>query len=67
MDPDPDPGGPKTNYLTDPDPQHCDFHFATYPDPDPIQCFTQVGKSYFFLLLFTVMPVYIVLSGSTDS
>jgi hypothetical protein len=43
----------------DPDPT---FHFDTYPDPDPTQSFTLVGNQIFFLLIFTAVSVYIVLS-----
>ncbi len=40
-------------------------HFDAYPDPDPNPSFTLVEKSKFLLLLFTAMPVYIVLSFSS--
>jgi hypothetical protein len=48
----------------DPDPT---FHFDADPDPDPIPSFTHARKTDFFLLLFTAVPVYIVLSFSSAS
>jgi hypothetical protein len=37
------------------------------PEPDPNLSFKYVVKSEFFLLLFTAVPVYIVLSFSSAS
>jgi hypothetical protein len=50
-------------FDADPDPTfHFDADADPDPDPDPTPSYTHVGKSEFFLLLFTAMPVYIVLS-----
>jgi hypothetical protein len=48
-------------FDADPDPT---FHFYAGPDPDT-PSFPDIGKSDIFRLLFTVMPVYIVLSLSS--
>jgi hypothetical protein len=50
----------------DPDPDAI-FYFDANPVPDPAPIFTPVRKSELFLLLFTALPVFVVVSFSSVS